>query len=69
MIIKVDDNRAFFEGKELNINLKGKKSWEKHSLLLDYIEENRLDACIVPYDCEGGCQRISCPYNQGTMGN
>ena len=68
MEIIVNGNKATVEGKELNVNLKGKEYWEKHSILLDYIKDNGLNACIVPYDCEGGCQIISCRRNIGTMG-
>lgn len=68
VIIRVSGDKATIRGKELNINLKGKKYWEKHSILLDWVEEQKLDACIVPYDCEGGCQMISCRHNIGTMG-
>ena len=68
MEIIVSGYRASIMGKDIGIDLRGKEYWEKHSILLDWVEEQKLDACIVPYDCEGGCQVISCRYNIGTMG-
>ena len=68
VIIKVKGDRATIKNNDIGIDLKGKEYWEKHSILLDWAEEQGIDACIVPYDCEGGCQIISCRYNQGTMG-
>ena len=68
VIIRVKDNRAFIRGKDIGIDLRDKEYWERHSILLDWVEEQSIDACIVPYDCEGGCQIISCHYNCGTMG-
>lgn len=68
VIIRVNDDKATIRGEDIGVDLSGKEYWEKHSILLDWVEEQKLDACIVPYDCEGGCQTISCHYNQGTMG-
>ena len=69
MEIIVVGDRATIEGKVINVNLSGKEYWEKHSLLRDYIEDNKLGSCcIIPYDCDGGCQIISCHRNFGTMG-
>lgn len=68
MEIIVVGDRATIEGKVINVNLSGKEYWEKHSILREYIEDNGITACIVPYDCDGGCQIISCFRNFGTMG-
>lgn len=67
-IIKVSNGKAIIDGNIIAINLEGKQGWEVHSILLDYVEEKGINACIVPYDCAGGCLNISCPHNQGTMG-
>lgn len=69
MEIVVVRDRAYIKNKDIGVDLSGKEYWEKHDILLDYIEDNKLGTCcIVPYDCDGGCQVISCPRNFGTMG-
>lgn len=68
VIIRVSGDKATIKGKDIGIDLSGKEYWEKHSILLDWVEEQKLDACIVPYDCEGGCAIIACYHNIGTMG-
>lgn len=68
VIIRVSGDKATIKGKDIGVDLSGKEYWEKHSILIDYVKNNGLTACIVPYDCEGGCQVISCRHNIGTMG-